>query len=321
MINPFDTLRVNGERSRTINIIGKKWLFLGFSGALVLASIITMASYGFREGIDFRGGTLWQLASPDAALTEAALREFLAGRGIEGAVITREDQSGSFLVRVRAIAEEEHQANLSALAGRFSGMEELGFQSIGPSIGAELRTKAFWGVGFVLIGISLFIAFAFRKVSRPVRSWKYGVVTLVTLFHDVVIPAGLFAYLGRFYGVEVDTNFIVALLVVMGFSVHDTIVVFDRIRENLLVGRGGTGLAEVVNKSINETLARSINTSLTLVLVLVALLLLGPATLTYFVLAILVGVILGTYSSIFVASPLLVIWHAFTAGRTAGRSN
>ena len=173
----------------------------------------------------------------------------------------------------------------------------------------------------MLIGISLFIAFAFRKVSRPIRSWKYGVVTLVTLFHDVVIPAGLFAYLGRFYGVEADTNFIVALLVVMGFSVHDTIVVFDRIRENLLLGREGAGLAEVVNKSINETLARSINTSVTLVLVLVALLLFGPATLTYFVLAILVGVILGTYSSIFVASPLLVIWHAFAAGRSPGRGN
>ena len=224
-------------------------------------------------------------------------------------------------MRIRAITEEEHQADLAALTLKFGGAEELGFQSIGPSIGAELRRRAFWGIGFVLIGISLFIAFAFRKVSRPIRSWKYGVVTLVTLFHDVVIPAGLFAYLGRFYGVEADTNFIVALLVVMGFSVHDTIVVFDRIRENLLLGREGAGLAEVVNKSINETLARSINTSVTLVLVLVALLLFGPATLTYFVLAILVGVILGTYSSIFVASPLLVIWHAFAAGRSPGRGN
>jgi len=304
-----------------INVIGKKWLFLGISGALVLASVVAISAYGFREGIDFRGGTLWQVASPDAALTEASLREFLAEQGMEDAVITRENQNGSFLVRIRAIAEEEHQADLAALTLKFGGAEELGFQSIGPSIGAELRRRAFWGIGFVLIGISLFIAFAFRKVSRPIRSWKYGVVTLVTLFHDVVIPAGLFAYLGRFYGVEADTNFIVALLVVMGFSVHDTIVVFDRIRENLLLGREGAGLAEVVNKSINETLARSINTSVTLVLVLVALLLFGPATLTYFVLAILVGVILGTYSSIFVASPLLVIWHAFAAGRSPGRGN
>ena len=304
-----------------INVIGKKWLFLGISGALVLASVVAISAYGFREGIDFRGGTLWQVASPDAALTEASLREFLAEQGMEDAVITRENQNGSFHVRIRAITEEEHQADLAALTLKFGGAEELGFQSIGPSIGAELRRRAFWGIGFVLIGISLFIAFAFRKVSRPIRSWKYGVVTLVTLFHDVVIPAGLFAYLGRFYGVEADTNFIVALLVVMGFSVHDTIVVFDRIRENLLLGREGAGLAEVVNKSINETLARSINTSVTLVLVLVALLLFGPATLTYFVLAILVGVILGTYSSIFVASPLLVIWHAFAAGRSPGRGN
>lgn len=298
-----------------IDVIGKKQLFLGISGALVAASLTAIAAYGFREGIDFQGGTLWQLAAPDAAFTEAALREFLAGQGSVEAVITREEQSGSLLIRTKAIAEEDHQARLIELGSRYAGLEELGFQSIGPSIGAEVRRDALSAVAFVLVGISLFIAFAFRKVSRPIRSWKYGVVTLVTLFHDVVVPAGLFAYLGHALHVEIDSNFIVALLVVMGFSVHDTIVVFDRIRENLLTGRQADDLAKVVGKSINETIARSVNTSLTLVLVLLALLLFGPATLTYFVLAILVGVILGTYSSIFVASPLLVVWHGWTAKR------
>lgn len=298
-----------------IDVIGKKRLFLGVSGALVAASLTAIAAYGFREGIDFQGGTLWQLAAPDAAFTEAALREFLAGQGSVEAVITREEQSGSLLIRTKAIAEEDHQARLIELGSRYAGLEELGFQSIGPSIGAEVRRDALSAVAFVLLGISLFIAFAFRKVSRPIRSWKYGVVTLVTLFHDVVVPAGLFAYLGHALHVEIDSNFIVALLVVMGFSVHDTIVVFDRIRENLLTGRQADDLAKVVGKSINETIARSVNTSLTLVLVLLALLLFGPATLTYFVLTILVGVILGTYSSIFVASPLLVVWHGWTAKR------
>lgn len=298
-----------------IDVIGKRWIFLGISGAFVFSSVVAIAVLGFREGIDFRGGTLWQLTAPDAALTEPALRAFLSKEGIGDAVITRSEQSGAFLARFKEVSEEEHQTRLASLTEKFPGVRELGFQSIGPSIGAELRRNALVAVAFVLIGISLFVAFAFRKVSRPVRSWKYGVVTLFTLFHDVAIPAGLFAYLGYTQHVEIDTNFIVALLVVMGFSVHDTIVVFDRIRENLLTRRQSAPLAEVVNKSVNETMARSINTSLTLVLVLVALMWFGPATLTYFVLAMSVGVITGTYSSIFVASPLLVIWHRFSAGR------
>jgi preprotein translocase subunit SecF len=161
----------------------------------------------------------------------------------------------------------------------------------------------------VILGISLYIAFAFRKVSHPVQSWKYGLITLATLVHDTVIPAGLFAVLGRFAGVEIDINFLVALLLVMGFSVHDTIVVFDRIRENLRIGIGKqSSFEELVNTSVNQTMARSINTSLTLVLVLLALYFFGSAVLSYFILAILVGVIFGTYSSIFVASPLLTLW-------------
>jgi len=160
----------------------------------------------------------------------------------------------------------------------------------------------------VLLGISLYIAFAFRRVSRPVSSWKYGIITLLTLFHDALIPAGLMALLGWLYGAEVGINFIVAILVVMGFSVHDTIVVFDRIRENIqLEKNSNSGFAELVNKSVLQTFARSINTSLTLVLVLLALYFLGADSLRNFILIILVGVVVGTYSSIFVASPLLVL--------------
>ena len=158
----------------------------------------------------------------------------------------------------------------------------------------------------MLFGISTYIAWAFRKVSRPIASWKYGLVTLVTLFHDVSIPLGLVAFLG----VEIDTNIIVALLVVMGFSVHDTIVVFDRIRENVKTHwRNTVSFADIVNRSVRETIARSINTSLTLIFVLVALLIWGPESLFYFLLALLVGTVAGTYSSIFVASPLLFLWR------------
>jgi len=189
-------------------------------------------------------------------------------------------------------------------------LEEKNFSSIGPTVGSELRRKATWAILAVILGISLYIAWAFRKVSEPIKSWKYGIATLISLLHDVSIPTGMLALLGYWKGIEIDTNFIVALLVVMGFSVHDTIVVFDRIRENLLINRGRKiTLGEIINYSINETLVRSINTSLTLMLVLVALLVFGPPTLFYFVLTILVGTIFGTYSSIFVASPLLYLWQ------------
>jgi len=228
-------------------------------------------------------------------------------------------EDNSFIIRLPHTSEEEHQKYLEALNIRVNprinpresaSVEELRFENIGPAIGKELRTRAFWAIGLVLLGISLYIAFAFRKVSYPIKSWKYGVITLVTLFHDIAIPAGLLSVLGWSGGIEIDTNFVVALLVIMGFSVHDTIVVFDRIRENLLLQRGRFDLANIINSSVNQTLSRSINTSLTLVLVLLALFFLGPVTLKYFVLTILIGTIIGTYSSIFVASPLLLIWKS-----------
>ncbi len=170
--------------------------------------------------------------------------------------------------------------------------------------------KALWALGINLFAISLYVAYAFRKVSYPVSSWKYAFITLITLFHDAIIPVGLMAFLGHFKGVEIDTNFIVAVLTVIGFSVHDTIVVFDRIRENLR--KAGTlkgNFGDLVNTSIHETFARSLNTSLTLFIVLVALIVLGAGSLYYFILTILVGTVVGTYSSIFVASPLLVLWN------------
>jgi preprotein translocase subunit SecF len=199
------------------------------------------------------------------------------------------------------------------------GFEELSYQSVGPSVGKSVRNRALLALALVLVGISLYIAFAFRKVFRPVSSWKYGWITLATLVHDVLIPAGMLAILGHDKNIEIDTNFLVALLVVMGFSVHDTIVVFDRIRENLLKERSKKSFEELVNESVNQTLGRSINTSLTLILVLLALYFAGPATLHYFVLTLLVGVTTGIYSSIFVASPLLIVWQNWSSRKSGNR--
>ncbi len=288
------------------NIIGHKNIFLTASAVLVGLALLAIALFGFRQGIDFTGGTLWQIKVPSLAASE--LHEFFKVKlNIPEAITAFDAQNSSFLVRLPSITEEDHQKYLSELRAAYPGLTELGFQSIGPSVGRELRGKAFIALALVLIGISLYIAFAFRKISRPVASWKYGVITLLTLFHDVLIPAGFLSILGRFSGVEVDTNFMVALLVVMGFSVHDTIVVFDRIRENLSLDRGKTPFAAVINASVNQTLGRSVNTSLTLILVLVALLFVGPSALFYFVLTLLIGVSTGIYSSIFVASPALLL--------------
>lgn len=298
---------------KELNIIGRKYIFLIVSGTLFVLGLIAIIAFGFRLGIDFRGGTLWrfQTGQSSASSTVSAIGEVetfvRSNLKLEDAIVSYELSENAFLARLSVIDEPKHQEIVAVMQKQFPGFEEMSFQSIGPSVGKELRTKAFWGIILVLVGISLYIAFAFRKVSRPIKSWKYGVITLLTLFHDVIIPAGFLALLGHYKGVEVDGNFVVALLVIMGFSVHDTIVVFDRIRENLSLDRGRADFGTVINRSINQTLGRSINTSLTLVLVLVALYFVGPQNLAYFVLTLLIGVTIGTYSSIFVASPALLL--------------
>jgi preprotein translocase subunit SecF len=291
------------------NLIKYKNLFIGISAVLFILALVSIFTFGFKEGIDFSGGTLWQIKFSGNAVSVSDLENYLKNNlKIDNALVTVGSENG-VMIRTNELSEGQHQEYLARMNKDFTltgqgPVEELGFQSIGPTIGSELRSKAIWAFILVLFGISLYIAFAFRKVSYPVSSWKYGFATLICLFHDAIIPAGIYAAWGHFKGLEIDTNFIVAILVIMGFSVHDTIVVFDRIRENLVVQKGKS-LGDIINISINQTFVRSINTSFTLVLVLVALYLFGAANLSYFILLILIGTIIGTYSSIFMASPLL----------------
>jgi preprotein translocase subunit SecF len=300
-----------------LNIIGNRKIYLTVSGILVGASILAIVLFGFHRGIDFLGGTLWQFKAPGSALDASAVQSFLADNDqIKDARASYDAVNGSFLVRLPSIDEATHQKLISDMKAKYPSFDEMSYQSIGPTVGQELENNSIIALILVLIGISLYIAYAFRKVFRPVSSWKYGWITLFTLIHDVSIPAGLLAVLGRYAGVEIDGNFVVALLVVMGFSVHDTIVVFDRIRENLLLDRGKAEFGALINTSVNQTLGRSINTSLTLILVLLALYFAGPANLHYFVLTLLVGVTTGIYSSIFVASPLLLVWQRLTNRQT-----
>lgn len=289
-----------------MNIIGHRKIYYLLSGAVLLASVISITLWGFRSGIDFAGGSLWKIRSK--ALSASQIRELFKEQGL-GEIQIQAGADNVFTLRSREIDEEAHQALAAELALKDSALEELRFETVGPTIGKTLRRKAVRALIVAIGGISIYIAWAFRKVSRPIASWKYGVVTVITLFHDVVVPLGLFSYLGKLAQIEIDSNLIVALLVVMGFSVHDTIVVFDRIRENLKRSPGEFG--QVVNRSVNETLARSINTSLTTLLALWAVMVLGAASLKYFVLAMIVGILTGTYSSIFIASPLLVDWEKF----------
>lgn len=298
----------------------RRWFFL-LSTLLVLGSVVAVATWGLRLGTDFRGGTILEVeylstAPETSARPETvALREALADLGLESLSIQPAGERG-VLIRSGHIDEPTHERVLEAL-GRLGAVTENRFSAIGPSLGRELARKALVAIVLVVLVIILYIALVFRGVNatgagRGVNSWKYGLIAIIALVHDVAIPTGIFAALGHFRGVEVDALFLTALLTILGLSVNDTIVVFDRIRENLR-RLGGRPFAEVVGQSLRETLVRSFNTSFVVILALLALLFFGGSTTYYFALALAIGMAVGTYSSIFLAAPLLVTW----AGRRA----
>ena len=295
-----------------MTIIGARKISYMFSGTLVALSIAALLFWGLRLGIDFTGGSLLEIEYRAERPAHQAMLDALTTAGISNILVQPTNERG-ILVRTRDLTEEEHQRVLAALS-LLGELSEKRFDSIGPTIGRELRQKSLIALILVLAMIVLYISWAFRQVSRPMSSWKYGVAAVVALFHDVFIPLGVFAFLGYYYRVEVDTLFVTAILTVLGFSVHDTIVVFDRIRENLRK-YGKEDFESVVDKSVHQTMGRSINTSLTVLAVMAVLYFFGGASTKFFALTILVGVFFGTYSSIFIASALLVSWHNYTSRR------
>lgn len=288
-----------------LSIIAHKKIYLTLSAVLVLASAAAVGLWGLRMGIDFTGGSLWEVEFNSQRPANAEVVSALGFYKIEDAILQPTGEKG-LILKFRAVNENTHESMKRDL-NDFAPIEEKRFESIGPVIGRELQKKASKSIVYVLVLIIVYIAWAFRKVSKPVSSWKYGLTAIVALVHDVAIPTGIFAALGHFKGVEIDSYFVTAILTILGFSVHDTIVVFDRIRENLRKNLPEQ-FAVTVNKSVNETLARSINTSLTVFLVLLATYFLGGESVKNLILALILGVFFGTYSSIFVASPLLTIW-------------
>lgn len=292
----------------------RKWLYI-FSGAVVFVSIISLLVFGLELGVDFTGGSLLEIEFAGERPELEAIRRQLEEAGFSSLRIQPSDER-SVILRLRDLTETEHQALLQIIADEAEGgLVEKRFDSIGPTIGAELRRKALIAIFLVILLILAFVSWAFRKVSRPVSSWKYAVTAIIALGHDVIIPAGLFAILGRFFGAEVDTLFVTALLTILGFSVHDTIVVFDRIRENLRKAASEDNFEAIVGKSLKETFGRSLATSFALFLILGSLFWFGAQTTRHFALTLLVGVIAGTYSSICLASPLIVTWYTWAKKR------
>src|SRR3990167_1227874 len=292
--------------------------FFILPSALSVLAIIAIFTWGLKPGIDLIGGSLLQVSYSNERPDAETVRTLVSELGY-GQILVQPTAESDYLLRQRALSLEEKNALVGAL-GEKGEVHEVQFNSIGPSIGAELVKKAWTAIALVTLSIIAFIAFAFRKVSKPIASWKYGVVAIVTLLHDILIPLGLFAYLGYVRGAELDALFIVALLTILGISINDTIVVFDRIRENLRRNEESNrheSFKEVVSRSISQTIVRSINTSVTVIIVLFALFYLGPAATQDFALTLIVGMIAGTYSSIFLASPLLVVWDNWSRKRKA----
>jgi len=283
----------------------KVWYFI-FSLLIILPGLYYLAIAGLKLGIDFTGGALIEYKF-ESNVDINDLREKIASVGIEVSQISPTTEN-SYIIRAKPIEQDKIDNLKNILSEKFGQAEERRVENVGPIIGAELSKKAIFALLISSLVIILYIAFSFRKIPKPASSFRFGIAAIIALIHDILVVVGAFAILGKFWSVEVDILFVTALLTVIGFSVHDTIVVFDRIRENLIKGVGRK-FVDVANLSVIQTLGRSLSTSLTVVFVLIALLLFGGETIRWFVVALLVGVISGTYSSIFNATALLVWWE------------
>jgi len=288
-----------------INIISKTKYAYGFSIILTALCVASLSAWGLKLGIDFTGGTLMEVQFEKSLPSNSEIEENLKNLNLKSLSLQATENS-TVLFRYVPEDDKTNQEVLKTLKEKYPESKELRTDYANSTISKELKSKSLWSIFWAVAGIMAYIAWAFRKVSRPVPSWKYGMGAIIALVHDILITAGVFSVLGHFYGIEIGIPFVAALLTILGFSVHDTIVVYDRTRENLLRSSSKETFPEVVNRSLNETLVRSINTSMTVIITLLAIYIFGGESIKYFSLALLVGVTFGTYSSIFIASALLV---------------
>ncbi|OGD67796.1 protein-export membrane protein SecF [Candidatus Berkelbacteria bacterium RIFCSPHIGHO2_12_FULL_36_9] len=290
-----------------MNITGKKTIWFLISTILLIVSIISLSIWGLKYGIDYKGGTLLELSfskDTNAQLVKDSLNSLDFSKGMS----VQDTESNAVLIRTSVLTQEQINQLKSVLNEKIGESKEIRLETVGPTVSKDLTKKAIIAVVLASLAIVVYIAWAFRTVPKPANSWRFGICAILALIHDIVITIGAYSLFGHFFGYEVDSLFITALLTVMGFSVHDTIVVFDRIRENLR--KYPSKDFEVnANDSITQTLVRSLNTSLTLIIVLLSLIILGGSSIKHFIATLLVGVTVGTYSSIFNASLLLVVWQ------------
>jgi preprotein translocase subunit SecF len=293
-----------------MNIIGFRKLWYTISAVLIVPGIIALCVWHLKPGIDFKGGTLINVKFSEAS-SVSQVQKALSPSQLKNLVVQPAGQN-MYLIETDTITQDQHTQIDQELQkiGDSQKFQELSYQSVGPTISSDLEKKAIEAIILASLAIIFYIAYAFRQVPRPASSWKFGVGAVLALIHDLAFVTGLWAILGHFLGYEIDSLFITGLLTIMGFSVHDTIVVFDRIRENLRK-HPSLKFEENVNNSIIQTINRSLNTSLTVLIVLAALYFLGGDSLKHFILLLLVGIAIGTYSSIFNASPILVSWQGW----------
>ncbi|MFZ2774806.1 MAG: protein translocase subunit SecF [Candidatus Moraniibacteriota bacterium] len=287
------------------NIISKTKYAYIFSITLTVLSVMALFTWGLKYGIDFTGGTLMEVKFANTLPVNAELEASLKDLNLKSLTL-QSTGNNSVLIRYASEDDKTNQKVTATLAEKYPDSQNLRTDYANASVSQELKTKSLMAIIWAIVGIMAYIAWAFRRVSHPVASWKYGAGAVVALMHDVLITVGAFSVLGHFWGVEVGVPFVAALLTILGFSVHDTIVVYDRTRENLQRSSSKEKFPEIVNRSLNETLVRSINTSLTVIITLLAIYVFGGESIKYFSLALLVGITFGTYSSIFIASALLV---------------
>ena len=292
-----------------MNFVKYRKIYFIFSGLIIIGSLVFLVIFGLKAGIDFTGGSILELEFKTERPSNPEIREWLKEFDLGDFSLQPANEKG-LILRMKDISEDVHQQILEKL--KVNGeLEEKRFESIGPVIGRELKEKTKILIAFSLLSIVFYIAIAFRKVQKPVSSWQYGMASLFILSHDILIPLGIFAILGKFYQVQITIPIICALLTVVGYAVNNVVVVYDRLRENLLKTLQRDiflGFEETTNRAINQTLTRQINTSLTTLFPLMSIFFLGGETLKYFALTLILGIVAGTYSSIFLAVPILVTW-------------
>jgi preprotein translocase subunit SecF len=288
-------------------------LFLPLSALLLIASVVVFFTPGPQVSIEFTGGTLMELVLPEDATRDdlaAVLNAFeREGGSLQGYNIAR-TRTGSFFVRTPTLSNEEHTAFIAQLEETVGEVEELQYTTIGPTVGASLQRRALWALLAAGIAIVVYLAIAFRKIPRHISPWAFGISSIVALLHDVILTVGIFTVISWYTTFQVDTLFVTALLSIMGYSVNDTIVIFDRIRSNLLQeGKKGASFADIADRRLVQSFTRTINTGISTIIMLFALFFFGAESIRWFILAFIIGTIIGTYSSFFVATPILVLWQ------------